>query len=117
MDGGQSPFFSKHSLGYEMLILPGNHNVFPGWDFTYPIAFQGIAMGNPEMAGAFGATFGEGDQRVSVGLGATYLDNLEFGVAYNFFLGSAEKTIRGSELHERPYTDRENATFSVKYEF
>ncbi len=100
-----------------MLVLPQQHNVFPGWDFTYPMSVQGIAMGNPEMAGAFGAAFGQGDIRVSAGLGATYLDNLEFGIAYNFYLGSADKTVRGSELHERPYTDRENATFSVKYEF
>jgi hypothetical protein len=114
---GQDLFFSKNAWGYETLIMPKNHNVLPGWDLSYPLAFSAIAKGNPSMAGAFGALFGEGDQRFSVGLGATYLDNLEIGVSYNFFFGDAAKTIRGSDLHEHPYTDRDNATISVKYEF
>ncbi|HZR34465.1 MAG TPA: DUF1302 family protein [Nevskia sp.] len=114
---GQDLFFSKNAWGYEMLAIPKNHNVFPGWDLSYPFSFSAIAKGNPSMAGAFGALFGEGDQRASVGLGATYLDNLEIGLSYNFFFGEAEKTIRGSDLHEHPYTDRDNATFSIKYEF
>lgn len=114
---GQDLFFSKNAWGYEALALPKNHNVFPGWDLSYPLSFSAIAKGNPSMAGAFGALFGEGDQRFSVGLGGTYLDNLELGIAYNFFFGDSGKTIRGSELHEHPYTDRDNATFSVKYEF
>ena len=114
---GQDLFFSKNAWGYEMLALPKNHNVFPGWDLSYPVSFSAIAKGNPSMAGAFGALFGEGDQRFSVGLGATYLDNLEIGLSYNFFFGDSNKTIRGSDLHEHPYTDRDNATVSVKYEF
>ena len=114
---GQDLFFSKNAWGYEVLALPKNHNVFSGWDLSYPLSFSAIAKGNPSMAGAFGALFGEGDQRLSVGLGATYLDNLEFGIGYNFFFGDSAKTIRGSDLHEHPYTDRDNATFSVKYQF
>jgi len=114
---GQDLFFSKNAWGYEMLALPKNHNVFPGWDLSYPVSFSAIAKGNPSMAGAFGALFGEGDQRFSVGLGTTYLDNLEIGLSYNFFFGDSTKTIRGSDLHEHPYTDRDNATISVKYEF
>ena len=114
---GQDPFFSKNAWGYEMLALPKNHNVIAGWDLAYPLSFSAIAKGNPEMAGAFGALFGEGDQRFSAGLDTTYLDNLEIAVAYNVFLGDPNKTIRGSDLHEHPYQDRDNATFSVKYNF
>jgi hypothetical protein len=114
---GQDPFFSKNSWGYEFLAQPKNHNVISGVDLAYPISFSAIAKGNPEMAGAFGALFGEGDQRLGVGLDATYLDNLEVNVGYNFFFGDPAKTIRGSDLHEHPYADRDNATFSVKYNF
>ncbi|MDE0855490.1 MAG: DUF1302 family protein, partial [Nevskia sp.] len=114
---GQDLFFSKNAWGYEMLAMPKNHNVVAGWDLGYPISFSAIAKGNPSMAGAFGALFGEGDQRLSAGLDATYLDNLELGITYNVFLGSPGKTIGGSDLHEHPYADRDNATFSVKYNF
>jgi len=114
---GQDPFFSKNSWGYEVLAIPKNHNVISGWDLGYPISFSAIANGNPSMAGAFGALFGAGDERFNVGLDATYLDNLELGLNYNFFFGDTGKTIRGSDLHEHPYADRDNATFSVKYNF
>ena len=85
-------------------------NVFPRWDLAVPITYSTIIHGNPAMSGAFGALYGEHDQRASVAANFTYLQNLQLGVSYNAFLGSPS-------LSERPYADRDYAAVSVKYSF
>lgn len=115
VDDGRSLMGSKTAWGLEVLAIPKNHNVFPGIDISYPVSFSTIFKGNPAQAGVFGALYAEGDQRLTFGLGATYLDNLEVGVGYNVFLGAAGRSIRGSQLLQHPYTDRDNVTFSIKY--
>ncbi|MDB5985848.1 MAG: hypothetical protein JWR16_901 [Nevskia sp.] len=112
---GDQTMGSRTAWGFQVLALPKNHNVFSGIDITYPISFATIVKGNPAAQGLFGPLYAEGDQRVTVGVGATYLDNLEVGVGYNIFLGDATRTIRGSQLLQHPYTDRDNVTFSIKY--
>ncbi len=112
---GRQPMGSDTAWGFQTLIIPKNHNVFSGVDISYPVSFATIVKGNPAVQGLFGPLYAEGDQRVTLGVGATYLDNLEFGFGYNIFLGDATRTIRGSQLLQHPYTDRDNVTFSVKY--
>lgn len=115
-DGGQL-FYDRTSYGFQTLALPTRHNIINGWDFTMPISFGMIVEGNPAMAGAFGALYGEGDHRLSVGTLMTYLSNLQIGLSYNFFFGDTEKLIGNSTLKANPYADRDYATFNVKYNF
>ena len=76
-----------------------------------------IVKGNPSMAGAFGALYGEGDTRASAGINFQYLQNLELGLSYAFFLGDPNKLIGNSPLHANPYADRDYASFHIKYQF
>jgi hypothetical protein len=86
------------------------NNVFSGWDLTVPIGVAAQLKGKAAVAGAFGGLVGKGDTRLSVGANFKYLNNLEFGVAYNAFLGSADPV-------NRPLADRDFVALSAKYSF
>lgn len=113
-DGGQL-FYDRTSYGFQTLALPTRHNIISGWDLTMPISFGMIVEGNPALAGAFGALYGEGDHRLSVGAVFTRLANLQIGFSYNFFFGDPDKHIGNSTLKANPYSDRDYATFNLKY--
>lgn len=104
-DGGQL-FYDRTSYGFQTLALPTKHNIISGWDFTMPISFGMIIEGNPALAGAFGALYGEGDHRLSIGAVMTRLANLQIGFSYNFFFGDPDKNIGNSTLRANPYADR-----------
>lgn len=112
---GKVLFYDETSWGYQVLSLLKGRNVFPGWDFLTSLSHGDIVKGNPSISGQFGALYGEGDRRFSVGLGLQYLQNLEFNVGYNFFYGDPTINISGSQVRQNPYTDRDYATFNVKY--
>ncbi|MGH8456147.1 MAG: DUF1302 domain-containing protein, partial [Stenotrophobium sp.] len=114
-DGGNVLFYDRNSWGFQMLAIPGKHDVFSGWDITTPISVAAIVKGNPSMAGAFGPLYGEGDRRLGLGVTMSYLSNLEIGVSYNFFFGNPNKTIGNSTLKANPYSDRDYATLNIKY--
>jgi hypothetical protein len=114
---GNTLFFSRNTWGLEVLSTPTTHNIISGWDLAVPIEFLAIMKGNPEVAGQFGPALGEGDQRISVGANMIRLGNLEVGLAYNVFLGTAAKYVHDSFLAEHPLTDRDNVAFHVKYTF
>lgn len=114
---GDRPFYSRDSVGFQTLVIPTRHNVFPGWDISIPTTVSSLLYGTPELAGAFGALYGEGDTRLGIQVMFTRLQNLQFGVGYNFFFGKTDKNIGNSTLRANPYTDRDNATFNVKYTF
>jgi hypothetical protein len=91
--------------------------VLPGWDFTSNAAFGSILKGQPPFSAAFGALYGEGDTRFSLGAGMQYLQNMEFNVGYNWFFGNPNKKIGKSTIPALPFADRDYATFNVKYSF
>lgn len=112
---GDQLFYSATSYGFQTLFLATTRNVLSGWDLTIPLSYGMIIKGNPSMTGAFGALYGEGDKRFSMGARMQYLQNLEIGVSYNFFFGDTEKTIGDSPLKANPYADRDYATLNIKY--
>lgn len=112
---GRQLFNDKTSWGYQILALAKKRNIIDGWDFLTTFSTAEIVSGNPSMSGAFGSLFGEGDQRVSLSVGVQYLQNLEFGVGYNWFLGDPDIGIRDSIVKQNPYVDRDYLSFNIKY--
>ncbi len=112
---GTVMFYDKMAWAYQILMLPKGRNVFPGWDIGTPVAFAHAARGYASTAGAFGSLFGEGDMRIGLSVTAQYLQNLEFALGYNWFLGDAEAKVHDSPIPANPVADREYATFTIKY--
>ncbi|AXQ28740.1 DUF1302 family protein [Solimonas sp. K1W22B-7] len=101
---------SKMAWGYSLIATLNYRNVLQGWDLAVPITWAHLPEGRPAMAGAFGSLYGEGDRRLSVAGNFTYLQNLQVGVSYNAYLGSAT-------LADRPYADRDYVALNVKYSY
>jgi hypothetical protein len=114
---GDTLFYNRNAWGFQTLTIPTKHNIWNGWDMSTPISFGMLVKGNPSMAGAFGALYGEGDTRLGVSANFQYLGNLEVGVGYNFFFGDPNKLIGDSLLKANPYMDRDYATFHATYNF
>jgi hypothetical protein len=112
---GDTLFYDEKSFALQTLVLPKGRNVFPAWDIGTPISFSWLVEGTPSTPGVFGPLYGEGDMRASIGVTAQYIQNLEFSLAYNAFFGDPEKNIGNSLLRANPYTDKDYASFSVKY--
>lgn len=112
---GDELFYDKSASAIQMLIMPKGRNVFAGWDISTPINFAWLIDGTPSTPGVFGALYGEGDMRASVGVTGQFLQNFELSLSYNAFLGDPEKNIRNSQLRANPYVDRDYLAFSAKY--
>ncbi len=112
---GRQLFYDRNAWAYQFLILPKGRNVFPGWDIGTPIAFAHAVNGYASTAGTFGALFGEGDRRIGLSVTAQYIQNLEFAIGYNWFLGNPSATMRDSPIPTNPVADRDYATFTIKY--
>ncbi len=100
---------TKNAWAYSTEVMFGWNNVFPGWDIVVPITFQAIAKGSPPP-GTFGALYGEGDQRDSVGITFSYLQRLSLGLTYSGFLGTPT-------VEQHPYADRDYLAATAKYQF
>lgn len=112
---GSQLFYDKDSWAFQTLILPKGRNVFAGWDIGTPVTVAWLVDGTPSTPGVFGALYGEGDQRLSVGVTAQYVQNLEFSLNYNAFFGDPQKNIGNSTLRANPYADHDYLALSVKY--
>ncbi|MFV3308396.1 DUF1302 domain-containing protein [Pseudomonas sp. NY15181] len=100
----------RSAWAYQLSVTPSWNNVIDGWDMTLPLTFAQQVQGTAAVGGAFGSLVGEGDMRMSVGVVGKYLNNLELGVTYNGFLGSAD-------LEKRPLADRDYLAINAKYSF
>jgi len=112
---GKELFYDRNAWAYQLLMLPKGRNLVPGWDIGTPIAFAHAAQGYASTAGTFGALFGEGDRRIGLSVTAQYLQNLEFALGYNWFLGNPRATVGISPIPSNPVADRDYATFTIKY--
>jgi hypothetical protein len=112
---GTELFYDQKAWAYQVLMLPKGRNVLPGWDIGTPVAFAHAANGYASTAGTFGALFGEGDRRIGLSITAQYLQNLEFAIGYNWFLGNPRATVKDSPIPSNPVSDRDYATFTIKY--
>jgi hypothetical protein len=116
-DGDELFFVDNDAAGFQLLLLPRKRNVLSGWDFTGLVSYAELSYGNPAQAGSFGALFGEGDRRLSLGGTMQYLQNLSFNLTYNFFFGDPEATIGDSFQRQNPFVDRDYLAFNAKYQF
>lgn len=114
LESGDVLFYDKDASAGQILILPKGRNVFSGWDIGTPISLAYL-KGTPSTPGVFGALYGDGDLRWSVGVTAQYLQNLEFAVSYNGFEGDPDKHINRSTLKANPYVDHDYLALSIKY--
>lgn len=112
---GTTLFYDERSWATQVLVAPKGRNAFAGWDLGTPLSLAWLVDGTPPTAGVFGALYGEGDLRASLGLTAQYLQNLEFAASYNAFFGDPEKNIGNSTLRANPFTDRDYLALSVKW--
>ena len=74
-----------------------------------PVSFAHAANGQASTAGTFGSLFGEGDMRAGLSITAQYLQNLEFAIGYNWFMGNPRKTVKDSPIPSNMVTDRDYA--------
>ena len=115
---GKQLFGNRNAWGVQTLLLGTRRNTFPGWDLKTQLSFGALVKGNPSISGQFGPLYGEGDQRLGVGAGFQYLQNLEFGLNYQKFFGNADRFMRGSPVvFQNPYSDRDYLAFNIKYNF
>ena len=112
---GDTLFYDQKAAAYQFLVLPKGRNVFPGWDIGTPISVAHAFYNYASSAGTFGSLFGEGDVRLGLQVIAQYLQNLEFAVGYNWFLGDPGALVGDSPIPANAVADREYATFTIKY--
>ncbi|MHA7834962.1 MAG: DUF1302 family protein, partial [Algiphilus sp.] len=116
-DGDELFFIDNDAAGFQFLVLPRKRNVFSGWDMGGTLSYAELTYGNPAQAGSFGALFGEQDRRLTLGVNMQYLQNLQVGLAYNFFFGDPTETIGQSFQATNPFTDRDYLALDIKYGF
>ena len=113
---GKQLFGNRNAWGFQTLAIGTTRNIFSGVDMKYQASFGALVKGNPSISGQFGPIYGEGDQRLGVGFGFQYLQNLEVGVSYQKFFGDAGKFVRESPVvFQNPYSDRDYVTLNFKY--
>ncbi|WP_421717789.1 DUF1302 domain-containing protein [Algiphilus sp.] len=110
-------FIDNDAAGFQFLVLPRKRNVFAGWDMGGTISYAELTYGNPAQAGSFGALFGEQDRRLTLGVNMQYLQNLQIGLAYNFFFGDPTETIGQSFQATNPFADRDYLALDIKFGF
>ncbi|WP_175650499.1 DUF1302 domain-containing protein [Pseudomonas sp. Marseille-P9899] len=103
-----SAWRSRDSSAYTLGTSFSYPGVFQGWDLEVPVRFSNVFSGSTPMSGSIAGV--QGDRRLSVGTTFKYLGNLEVGLNYTGYLGSADPV-------KRPFADRDYATFSMKYSF
>nr|AII72252.1 hypothetical protein DC0010-11 [Pseudomonas putida] len=103
-----SAWRSRDSSAYTLGTSFSYPGVFQGWDLEVPVRFSNVFSGSTPMSGSISGV--QGDRRLSVGTTFKYLGNLEVGLNYTGYLGSADPV-------KRPFADRDYATFSMKYSF
>ena len=99
---------TKSSSAYTVGASFSYPGVFQGWDLEVPFSFSNVFSGSTPMAGSISGV--AGDRRLSAGTTFKYLGNLELGLKYIAYLGEADPI-------DRPFADRDYATFSMKYTF
>jgi hypothetical protein len=101
-------FRTKSSSAYTVGASFSYPGVFQGWDLEVPFSFSNVFSGSTPMSGSIAGV--RGDRRLSMGTTFKYLSNLEVGLRYISYLGEADPV-------NRPFADRDYATFSMKYTF
>ena len=103
-----SGFRTKSSSAYTLGSSFSYPGVFQGWDLEVPFSFSNVFSGSTPMSGSISGV--RGDRRLSMGTTFKYLGNLEVALKYIGYLGEPDPV-------NRPFADRDYASFSMKYTF
>jgi hypothetical protein len=110
------PGASDDALGLRLVYTPTYRQVFPGVDLSVPVGISHFPMGKSSVVGGFGAHKG-GD--FNIGVSATYLDRVTFGLTYTHFYGPEDTTLNSANQFnfKQAQKDRDYLAFSVKTTF
>jgi hypothetical protein len=99
-----------------LVYTPTYRQVFPGVDLSVPVGISHFPMGKSSVVGGFGAHKG-GD--FNIGVNATYLDRVTFGLTYTHFYGPEDTTLNSANQFnfKQAQKDRDYLAFSVKTTF
>jgi hypothetical protein len=110
------PGATDDGLGLRLVYTPTYRQVFPGVDLSVPVGISHFPMGKSSVVGGFGAHKG-GD--FNIGVNATYLDRVTFGLTYTHFYGPEDTTLNSANQFnfKQAQKDRDYLAFSVKTTF
>lgn len=102
-------YFGNHGLAFSSTLSLTYPGIAEGMDLAIPISYAHQIKGRTILGGVGG----EGDRRLSIGATITYQRNLQVGLTYLGYLGSASL----DPVEFRPLTDRDQLSLVVKYSF
>jgi hypothetical protein len=110
------PNATDDGVGLRLVYTPTYRQVFPGVDLSVPMGLSYFPMGKSSVVGGFGPHKG-GD--MNIGVNATYLDRVTFGLTYTHFYGPEDTTLDSAShfTFKQSQKDRDYLAFSVKTTF
>ncbi|GAA0680141.1 DUF1302 domain-containing protein [Marinobacterium maritimum] len=103
-------YYSGHGLALSSSLTLSYPGFTENWDLSVPLAYSHQISGRT-ITGGIG---GEGDHRFSIGADFTHRTGVQVGLNYLTYMGDADA---GIPVQQKPLTDRDNISLSVKYAF
>lgn len=101
---------TRDASAAQIIFIFDKKNIVPAWDVSVPLIIGGVINGQSSLLGGFGQFNGPGDYRGTASVIFTRLQALTLSLAYNAYIGSADTKLR-------PLQDRDNISFSARYNF
>lgn len=111
-----SPKATDDGVGMKLVFTPTYRQIYPGIDLSVPMGISYFPMGKSAVVSSFGPDRG-GD--LNIGVTATYLDRVTFGLSYTHYYGPEDTNLDG-QTHfnfEQSLKDRDYVAFNVKTTF
>jgi hypothetical protein len=102
--------YSGHGLAFSSSLTLSYPGFTEDWSLNVPIAYSRQISGRT-LTGGVG---GEGDHRFSIGTDFTHRSGVQVGLNYLTYMGDADMA---NPVKQKPLTDRDNISLSVKYAF
>ncbi|KEY88401.1 DUF1302 domain-containing protein [Pseudomonas sp. 39004] len=110
------PSATDDGVGIKLVYSPTYRQIFPGIDLSVPVGISYFPMGKSAVISSFGPDRG-GD--FNIGLSATYLDRVTFGLTYTHYYGPEDTNLNAASqfTFKQSLKDRDYLAFSVKTTF
>ncbi|ATP50252.1 hypothetical protein CR512_13090 [Pseudomonas putida] len=110
------PSATDDGVGIKLVYSPTYRQIFPGIDLSVPVGVSYFPMGKSAVISSFGPDRG-GD--FNIGLSATYLDRVTFGLTYTHYYGPEDTNLNAASqfTFKQSLKDRDYLAFSVKTTF
>lgn len=110
------PNATDDGIGLKLVYTPTYRQVIPGVDLSVPVGVSYFPMGKSSVVSSFGPDNG-GD--FNVGVSATYLDRVTFGLTYTHYYGPEDTNLNSASKFnfKQSLKDRDYVAFSVKTTF